>query len=210
MSHYKIGWSIEKEVGTTFPQIQDLRSAIDIWDPKNLYFSYRGYIDETVYIPELILHQQAKATDLVSSAILTNYLIISDKLKRILEQHKLTGIQFAPVTVITKDGNLKYWVVNPYEFGYEHIDFENSEVIKAGTGGGSLGTLEIKSDKGFEVAKESITGGSVWIRRLVLKSEISSDLFYIDKSEEGNFFASARLKDSIEASRCTGITFEKK
>lgn len=82
MNYYRMEYKNTEEVGKTYPQSQHMKSDLHIDDPNHLWRAEKQ-LTENVYIPDSILHPQAKLTDLISSSPI-RYPIISDRLKHII------------------------------------------------------------------------------------------------------------------------------
>jgi hypothetical protein len=210
MTYYRLQPSSDaKVIGNTFPQVQRLKSDLNVWDPRNLYCHW-GKFPEDIYIPELFLHAKAKVTDYISSAVFSLHAVISDRLKNIIQPYRKQGLEFGATILLSRGKEIPYWVMNGYEMDYKYIDFSRSVVIKNRVGK-KIAELDIQTAGGLEMAIEAMGDGPdrIWIEKMELVNDIADDIFFIDKYPGSNFYLSEKLKNEIEGAGCTGINFVK-
>jgi len=213
MNYYSIECAVgEREVGLTFPQSHVAKHPVKVDDPRHLWKQGIGKFRENVVIPEPVLHPDAILTDLVSCTVISARLLISDKLKSILEKSVTSGeCEFLPVRVWYINEEFPYWILNPIVFRMELIDFANSEIWLEGTGGVKIRKINIKDYTDF---KE-------WIHKLALPERITMHNFvFMDQAEQDfiqlrygkggiGFYVSEKIKKEIESACCSGIRFTK-
>lgn len=210
MRFYTLEYKSDAEIiGKTFPQSQEFVSLIPVDHPNHLW-SVWGKLPDNIYIPDSILHKKAKVTDLISSSPIS-YPIISEKLMRILEKYRNSGLKFLPTHLIVKGEKINYWLMNAYKFDYQYIDFTETIINKIGIGFVKIETLKINSAKELELSIKEIVSlnkvESVWIDKLVLKDNIPDEMIFIDRFKGSNYYVSESLKEEIEKANCTGIDF---
>jgi len=91
----------------------------------NVYFEKVNF-NPVVSIP--ILHKKAKITDLIScvNAGGNLHLIMSERLKKIIEKYREKGMQFFKTSIIKDDLEYdNYFSINMYESNNESIDFSD-------------------------------------------------------------------------------------
>jgi hypothetical protein len=209
MDFYQLRYAVGKEIGSTFPQSQHMISELSIDDPRHLW-KWSGKLDENVYIPDSILHYKARLTDLISSSPIS-YPIVSTKLKEVIEPFRKEGIQFLPTNIIRRKEKISYWLMNGYRKDYQSIDFRKSIItLKKRDENGTVSrpTAFKNSEEYVQAINSTIYPEFIDLEKLVFLNDTTEDILIIDRTPY-KFFFSQKAKDAIEASKCTGITFEK-
>lgn len=215
MKYYYIRNSLNKKVIGHYPQVKEVKYNCHVWnDP--LFIDRFHFVKITVQpiVANAIIYAKAKLTDLIDSSSMgfTSKLLISDKLKSILESKRATGMQFFKSSVF-RDGNEfeKFWVLHTYEFNMEYINFSKSKIIvriKKKQGGTELKIVEVSSMEEFlkltEFHKQKME--IVSIENICLNSDVKEDFFFIKTA--GQYIVSEKLKEEIEEVGCTGIEFQ--
>ncbi|MFY7898917.1 MAG: imm11 family protein [Chitinophagaceae bacterium] len=213
---YKIRNSLNhKEIGV-YPQIETGNYPIMY---ENSNFIGNIHLKKITSHPDLtipILRKKAKLTDLISAGIMgfSFKLLISTKLKLLLEKYQNDNLQFFKTSLIYKDDeNNDYWVVHPYRADYDFVDYAKSVISKENI----LGTdpkeyVTINSTESFiQQRTEHRTDGKIWgftIEKIAFKNGLT-DLFVLDGVSGGiGYYVSEKLKNEIEEAGCTGIEFE--
>lgn len=218
MDFYRMSVSSGTDIGKTFPQSQDEINIVSIEDIKH-FRNQKPYIllADDVVMPEPILHPKAILTDLVSTVAISLGLLVSERLKLIIE--KLTSpseIQFISVNLHSKKAQFKYWLLWPLQFDMALIRYDVSEIYKDSTLLGPFEKMHIKSyqeyldalkliEKNFSHSREGME-----ITSLFFQEGISKNFLQIENVKGGiGYFVSDNLKKQIESAGCTGISFEK-
>ncbi|MCG9898802.1 MAG: hypothetical protein MH132_02250 [Hydrotalea sp.] len=217
MKFYRINISFNKKVVGVYPQIET--GVYPIMD-NNPTFIGNNYFKKINFQPELaipILKNKAKKTDLIGVGIMgfTNALLISERLKIVLEKYVEDNVQFFQAPIIFKGlQESGYWIVHPYKSEINYIDFKKSTFYRTSVFGSEPNKqIEIKDATEFEkmmqLAKES--NGISWaykIDKLVLNTNDTS--FFVLRNVSGGvgYFISEKVKEEIESAGCTGIEFE--
>ena len=205
-----------------YPQVKDVIYNCHVWD--NPLFIDRFHFEKINVKPIVanpILHPNSKCTDIIDTKSAMGFsfrILISGKLKGILERNKNNGIQFIQCSVF-KGGNeySDYWLLNVFEFNHEHIDFEKSII-----------SYEKQSDdynvsskreklyldlsnlsefmKYVEIAKPKAE--MVGIEKLFLNNNVSDNFFILRYVFGSKYFVTETLKQEIEDAGCTGIEFQ--
>ena len=215
MSYYTILPSLDNKIVGCYPQVEKAIYHCDIWENEK-------FIDKVNFIKptfepitaDAVLHKKAVKTDLISAEIMgfTFKLFISSKLKMIFESNKNTGIQFYSSSLIQKNQeDQNYWVLNPYEFDFDHVDFKKSDVYLMKNTFEKVEKLYIESKDDFIQNREDINKKgypySIFIEKLEL-IENGKDFLIINDVEGGvKYIVSEKLKKEIESNKCTGIEF---
>lgn len=213
--YYSIRHSLNTKIIGKFFQSEDiLHNYGNIENPKLLNNIYFEKIDFEPLVPIPILHKKAKITDLISCVNATSggQLIISEKLKKIIEKYRKDGIQYFKTSVI-KD-NIKYndfFIINMFEFNTQDIDFVKSKVcvrVNKQLGGTEIKILEVNTLENFmtyvnhyKEKMEIVTLENVFLKDIKLE-----DFFQLGFGVK--HIVSYKLKKEIEDAGCTGIEFQ--
>ncbi len=215
MRFFYIRHSLDKKIIGHYPQIKKTIYSCHVWD--NPLFIDRFHSEKITVKPivaNTVLHPKSKLTDIVNNSDMgfTLKMLISGKLKAILEVKKTSGMQFFQSSVF-KDGieYEDYWILNPYEFNPEYIDYSKSKIIariKKKEGGTEPKILDVSSREEFikinefHKAKMEI----VSIENVCVYPHVDKDLFFINTG--GRYVVSEKLKQEIEEACCVGIEFQ--
>jgi hypothetical protein len=218
MQFYSLGYSTGPETGKTFPQSQKVHDNMPGTAAHHIKNQRAGSIwPENTYLPSPILDRKAKKTDRIScSSEYSGRLVMSDKMKQVLQRFRQTGFQFFKIQLINplpgnKLHNLafvtnSYWVMNFYETDYKYVDFPRSEVNLLGLGTTKIKSLDIKSVWDFNKAEKELT--TIWIDKMVLSEDIREHILHIPRVNNGAYLVSQYLKEALEEAACTGIDFK--
>ncbi|MEH6658595.1 imm11 family protein [Leeuwenhoekiella marinoflava] len=216
MKYYSIRESLDKKNVGTYPQVIHARHNCHVWDePKFIDKFYFTKIDFEPITSNAILEKKAKLTDLISSNGIgfTLKLLISGKLKKILERYSGKKYQFFQAPVIFKNELINdYWLVNSYNFNLEFIDYDKSSInvsIRKKEGGTEpKSVIASNLDKFMKIVNyHKERNEIVTITKVVLKKHIKCDFFALRYVGGGLFTVSEKLKKEIEGAGCTGIEF---
>lgn len=216
MKYYKINFSIGKDVGNIMPQANESLTILNNTHLEILNQSWLKKINDLdVVFPIMILRKKAKKTDLISVSYLgySSRLLISNKLKYILEKYQNENIQFFKTSIVYKDvKDYDYWVVHPYKTENYLIDFEKSIITEGESLILNRKKLVINNyDDFIKIVQENNTGEvkHYIIDKVSILDGIKKDFFIINFVSGGiGYYVSAKLKQEIENAGCTGIAFE--
>jgi hypothetical protein len=206
-----------KETGKPYQQsIHCKVSSIPVSDPHHFMSLYLKEVDDvSKYVtPKAILEKNAKLTDLVSTGFDGGVrLLISNKLKNILARQHHAGLQFFPTSVFGADGTevKDYWLMNPFSFDFNHIDFAKSKFSIRGLGGVKLGDIEISKIEQFHAAlRDRALPKSLQIETLHIIPVTEKNLLIIRWVYGAiGYYVSDSIRKEIEDAGCTGIAFTK-
>lgn len=201
-----------KIVGKYF-QSEDISNYLGE-NPKFLNNIFFEKIDFIPITPIPILHKKAKITDLISNVNGGGslHLVMSEKLKNIIEKYRNTGLQFFETSIIKNDVQFhNYFSLNVYEDNMNFVDFEKSNItvrIKKKGGGTELKSVKLHSLQEYiklvECHKEKME--LVTIENIFLRDIVNEDFFML--KNRVNHIVSEKLKQEIENAGCTGIEFQ--
>jgi hypothetical protein len=119
--YYAIKNRTDEEVGSVYPQV----NCITQEQAHNLYAN-----EFPSYDPELIfeLNKNAKLTDVLSqAAISAQGLLVSDRMKSVLENHAIMKHRYYPVTIKMKNENFTYYWLHLNDDFTGYIDYKQTE-----------------------------------------------------------------------------------
>jgi hypothetical protein len=217
MIYYNICESLNSKIVGLYSQVEKALYSCDVWE-ETKFIDRVGFVklDFEPITAKAILMKKSKLTDLISAGIIgfSLKLLISGKLKSILEKNRNLGIQFYKSPVIYKEKEIDdFWVVNPYQFDFEFIDFHRSKVFLMKNVFEKQEELLIKSSKEFLDQKNRIEQMgypySIYIEKFKLIDNLDEDFFVLQNVERGiKYIVSEKLKKEIEEAGCTGIEFQ--
>lgn len=224
MKYYKINFTLSTKVRGNSDYIKDYKLKIPtnklFWEEPKFIGSVRNEkIDFEPYLLDVELFPNSKLNDLImDGGPISTKLIISGKLKSILEDYRKTGMQFFNINILRKNEIFSdYWLLNMYEFNQEFIDFLKCKIIyqeKAADFEASYLVNEkvvfiSNQHEFYELIKKSrINDEVVWIEKLA-SYNINEDFFILKYVNGGiGYFVSENLKKEIEVAGCTGIEFQ--
>lgn len=213
MNYYRIEHSInEQEVGRTFPQSHTARQELHLDDPRNLSKQELGKLLLDVFIPEPVLHSNAVLTDLVSTVNLGTRLVISQRLKQLLEQYQNKGdCEFLPILVHHINITSKYWLLNPVIFRMDIVNFELSAIWSTELGFRKLNRTRINDYPDFlTMVNSTVWPKGIMIEKVVLMEDSGFDFVILRYVDGGiGYYVSETLRDEIKKAGCTGLGFTK-
>lgn len=227
MKYYKINFTLSTKVRGNDNYIKDYKLKIPpihgqlYWEvPKFIGNIHHEKIDFEPYLLDIELFATAKLNDLImEGGPVSGNLIMSGKLKAILDKNRKSGMQFFNINVIRKNEVFRdYWLLNMYEFNQEFIDFERSLIIYEKHSKDYKTTYNVDKVylqfKNLDEFKNTFNSAiekneNIYIEKLILKEElITEDFFMLKHVFGGNRFVSEKLKKEIEEAGCTGIEFQ--
>ena len=223
MRYYRIRHSLDsKVIGRKYPQIKQVLIPTT-WDDPMFIQSYIGQkAPENVLLPTPILYKSSKITDLVSASTvgLSLSLLVSNRLKLLLQSSLSFGMQFFEIQLLANNGlEHSYSIVHSFNSGYCFLNFKDSEIGYYKQTGGSDLTQSINSSTSKDLEKEisdyerylanaSSLDKYLFIKRIEFDKQSGIDFFALSYVHGGTgFFVSENLKNEIEAAGCTGIVF---
>jgi hypothetical protein len=216
MKYYRLKESIDPTViGKIYPQTEPYYPT-NIEHPEYIFNAFKDFskIDRNVIIPFAKLRKKsAKISDVMNC---TGFgfsfrMLISDRLKTILENSNHLGCQFLPTKIYSFSGEeeFTYWLTNSFIFFPEYVDFKNSEIWLSRAVQTPKEKIYCDSFEQFEWEKKRHAPAPVQIGNFSINSGIVEyDFFAIN--EVTNIIAhcvSEDLKNKIEEAGCTGFEF---
>ncbi len=221
MKFYRLQFTLNsKYYGSKNGYVKDYIHKSSIYDPKYIGRIKYEKIDFKPYLLDIELFENSKIADLIESGgQVSTKLILSSKLKSIIEKHRKTGMQFFNINILHKKNIYSdYWILNMYEFNLEYINFEECSIFyekKSDDYDTTYKTENIrinpKSYNEFltyrEKAQEKME--IIKIERLSILDPTPENFFMLKHVHGGvGYFVSEILKKEIEDAGCTGIEFQ--
>lgn len=216
MQYYVIRPSLNKKILGHYPQVKDVKYNCHVWDePKfveHLYFKKANFEPITA---NAILYASSKVTDLIDVGAMgfAKKLLVSGKLKEIINKHRSSGLQFFRSGVYKKNDFIEdFWILNVFEINMEMIDFKNSQIFKTKNVFNKISQININNISEYNNIKKNIDKEGYPYGLLIEKLKISFDqyldFFALIHVEGGaKYIVSEKLKKEIENQECTGIEF---
>lgn len=222
MKYYFLRNTLDVKIKGFYPQIKNVQYHCHIWDTPNFMgnIHFKKFPDDVI-LATPILDKKANLTDLIEidNIGFNPNLLISEKLKKVLEKHiNENKGEFINCPIIKNDVEFSnYWIFNGYSFNQEFIDFQNSLIkyekqdedfettYKTKMIFLSLDNLE-QFDEYLKIAEEKAE--LITIEKLILKENITPDFVMLRYVFSGLYLVSEKLKHEIEEAGCTGIEFQ--
>src|SRR5690606_24989746 len=124
--------SLDLNVIGKFPQSSTADyDKVNVEDPNFIDTYFFSKVDNKPITVNAILEKKAITTDLISIFCVgfALKLLISDKLKSIIENHRKAGIQFFESSLLHNNREIKdYWIMYTYQANPDFVDYNNSEI----------------------------------------------------------------------------------
>ena len=211
----RLQWSLNLKETGCFPQAETAIYPIPTDDPdfSQQLFLRKGDLSKVVF-PKPILEKRARLTDLISCGMMgTSFrLLVSEKLKDIIEDSLHREMQFAPANIVYKgEERGGYWFTNHYNMSMDLIDFVNCEIVKSEL----LHKRRVEKpifirsyEEYLEEEKKLKPPVGITIKTLTLKETNREEFFTLDRVKGGiGYFVSDALKKKLIEVGCTGIRF---
>ena len=216
MTFYEITHSGNKNIIGHYPQVKSIINKCNVWEESKFIGNFNfEKIDFKPIVSNPVLYKSSKLTDLIQVVGFGFHykLLLSNKLKNILEQHYNNEIQFFQTDVIhNKIFYKNYYLLNIIKSNMELIDFKKSYIIgkkKSSIGKFSIEELKIESLKKFTDEINKNYYYQVVVEKIALKNSVNYDFFVLKNVSGGvKFVVSSKLKKVIEFEKCTGIEFK--
>lgn len=218
MNYYRIRHTLSPKVLGNYPQVKEIVHNCHVdSEPKFIQHFRLKEIDFEPVVSNPILYSKSKKTDLIEHLGIgfSHRLLMSKRLKYILESFKATGVQFFKCSIFHKDTEDKnYWIMNAFNTNQEVIDFKNSEIsvkVRKIEGGTKLESLNISSQSHFDEMSEFYKKSNSFLKisKVALRKNINMNFFILRGIEGGlGYYVSEKMKNEIEESECSGIEFQ--
>ena len=209
---YKISYDFQ--LNRYFPQIQEF----DMTDKSEKYpnFDFDGLLSPNLRLPRYIMHKKATVTDLISSAPLSNCLILSQSVISILKEFNLATHQYFEVQFIHNKKLYTNFYALYFAKNSEYlnlIDWDKSSFFKTKDWHETiLEEYKFQSwDEMREFEKKYFWGQSEFgfLYKIKIRENVPFDLINFQYfGFPPGFICSEKLKNKIIDSNFTGFSFE--
>jgi hypothetical protein len=211
--YYRLSESTDANViGPEFPQTEGVYFTTEPENPLFIENYFLKKAPENVLLPKPILPFRSPVTDLISSmARGTAFrLIISDKLKRLLEKVNHQGLHFLKFVLLRGNSELNYWLANPFVTDMEAISYQNSAIEINSYGGTKVEDVFLNNYGEFLQLNNTLKLPlRLSIKNVILSLTATQDLLILNYVSGGiGYYVSEELMNEIKEAGCTGITFE--
>ena len=216
MIFFSIENSLEPKILGHYPQVKDIKQNCDVWnEPRFIEHVIFTAIDFEPITANAILYASSNLTDLISVTGMgfTRKMLVSGKLKKIIQESRRNGIEFYPSHLVYKNEVIEdYWVSNSFEIDMDFIDIKKSNIVwrkRKQEGGTFLSDIKFDSlDEFITKIEEENLEGKLYLNKIEIKEEVDTDFFTLLNVEGGvKYVVSEKLKKEIEDASCTGIEF---
>ena len=217
MNYYFFNNSLNSKVVGKYPQVEQAIYHCSVWDePKFIDNVSFKKIDFEPIIANAVLVKKAFVTDLISAGIIGFHMkpLISGRLKNIIQATTTNDLQFHNSPIIYNDVEIKdYWILNPFEFGYQELDFSRTKVYMMEHTFNKVKQLPVSSFRDFINERYNIEKlgypYSIMIEKLCFLPSTNLDLIALQCVKGGTkYLVSEKLKQRMEYEECTGIEFQ--
>ncbi len=218
MKFYVLRSSGNKKIIGHYPQVKTVQHNCHVSDNPNFIDSFPfKKIEGNPILSNAVLYSKSKQTDLIkTSSIGFSYgsLLISDKLKNILEQFNCFGVQFFPTYILHKDKKIdEYWQTHIYDIPYDIIDFKNTDLLLKDRDENRKPVqnyLERVNKEEFLSMVETIKYPKMlYLKNVSFVEHMNLDYFFFRNFEGASLgITSERLKNEIEKQEISGIEFK--
>lgn len=217
--YYRMTHSIDEKIVGKFPQsINAAYNEIkDVDDPRFIDRIFFKKVDYDPITVKAILEKKAIPTDLISATCkgFSLKLLMSSKLRSILENARKTGLQFFHSNIIHNNKEIDgYSIMNAYEANPNFVDYNNSEIYLTKFGFQKIERIHFNSKDNFidqtkQIKKQDADMGFLIEKLALVEDKFIDEDFFILRQVEGGvgYFVSEKLKAEIEKANCTGIDF---
>jgi hypothetical protein len=216
MSYYIFKSAVAtNETGSVCPQIQKMSPNYNYDAENSVHALSKAHKSFPDFIPDLnyfILHNKAKLSDVLSTAMIHRGFLISKKLKNIFEQFTIAEHRFYPATVAYKKQFYEYYWMHIICDMTDEIDYPKSTFFVYYNYAHNLGNIEIDSkedliNKEFNLkANNPEKTIAIWSKDIffVPSVKLKLNLFKIG-SFDNNYYINTELYHALVNASITGI-----
>jgi len=204
------------ETGSQYPQVQKMGAGYDFESSNSVRVLSKSYKDFPDFKPNfdyLVVHAQAKLTDLLSIAVIHGGFLISERLKRVFEGLNIAPHRFYSAKLKHRKAFYEnyYWmyiICNLSSFvDYKKSSFYVYDYFH------SLGFIEVNSKEEYSQKEKKLKDKNpdkavtIWAQKIYLNESFDRnlDLFEIG-TFNANYFISERLGNAIIEEKITGCS----
>lgn len=201
------------------PQVKEVVHNCHVSDNPNFIdrFTFEK-IERNPILSNAVLYNESNQTDLIKTgSVGFSYgsMLISNKLKEIIEQFNCFGIQFFPTYIYHKDKKVEnYWQTHIYDVPYDFINFKDTDLLLKDRDENRKqiqSYLERVSNKEefLNMAETMKYPKMLFLKKVSFVEKINLDYFFLRNFEgASNGIVSKELKNEIEKQEITGVEFK--
>jgi hypothetical protein len=217
MNFFSISNSLNPKVLGHYPQVKEIKQNCNVWnEPKFIEHINFERVSFNPITANAVLYSSSKLTDLISISGMgfTRKLLLSGRLKKILERNSVGGLQFFQSNLIYKNEEINdYWILNSFDINMHFIDIQSSNFVwrkRKEVGGTYLAEVNFNSlDEFIRKIIDDNLEGKLYINKIKIHEGVTEDFFTLLNVEGGvKYIVSEKLKQEIEDAGCTGIEFQ--
>jgi len=210
-----IKFSEKKKIVGFIPQVSNGDPSIE-WSNENYIENFKlNKAPLNVLVPRPILYKSAKLTDLLSASLvgLTFNILVSKKLNELLLSGESFSVQSFETLVLEKDLKHPYNIIHFYDFGWDSLNLELTEIVKVDDVDYSETKILVNTSEELKslIENQNIANGGRFFYKItkpVFKNNFNYDFFKLRGIYGGTgIFVSDKIKLMIEEEKCNGIEF---
>ena len=217
MKYYALFNSLDRKMMGKIPQVKDVIHHCHVTE-NPLFIDRFPFIkiETNPILSNVILYNQSKQTDLIQSGgqgFSHGSILISKKLKQLLENFNFYGIQFFSTYIIQK-GTIynNYWQTHVYEMPYEFVDFNDTDILLKERDADRRITetyLKVNSTLDFlNMAEKAKYPKFLFLKNISFVEKMNLDYFFLRNIQgTAGGIVSSRLKAEMEKHEITGVEF---
>lgn len=166
-----------------------------------------------VHFPIYLMHPKAKQTDVLNTIYSYSGILVSERLKNILQQFHISEYQIFPITVEHYGNQKQYYLFNFYQPHLDYILFEESDFYIVKGLANKVGDIKLSSLQEYLEIREKINldledvRTSIKLSKLVLNyKNIKNDLFRLTHLIS-IYIVSESMKNIFIKQGITGVDF---
>ena len=209
MKFYRLIETVDKKIIGKYPPFETGYFPVPANHPKFIQNIYYKKVEENeVFVPVPKLRKGSKMVDFMPGY--SGREIMSEKLRGLIISAGPIGMQFIPQPIIVDNVEIKgYWLTNNYEFNFDVINFNLTEISIMKTTWDVDFQVKVKNQTEFlSLVDEIKLPQSIKIFRPYFIENYDKDFFALRYVYNGfSFFCSERFRQKLEEEKITGIRF---
>lgn len=209
MKYYNLTSTSDLGIVGEYPQVSTTKDSL-LGSPFSTIKVNYGEIPEEIPFLELEFEKKAKTTDLLSTYSPYFGIIVSEKLKKLLQTFRLPPHKFYPVNVINKNEIIPYYWFNFYDNASKYIDYKNSIIeIYHKFNFKTLSIMNIESEENLrEINSHLGFERNIKLRKISFNKDFPDyDIFMNNVLGFGNNLISKNLLKTLQEDNITGLLF---
>lgn len=212
--YFRIKQSLDLTIIGKYPLVEEGIHPVGIDHPNlidKIFFEKSRF---SPIVPLAKLANGAKYTDLMSNSVfgLGLKLLVSDRLKTIIESFKHNGCEFFKTKVERGLVSERYWIMSAYEMDYESLDLEGSKFMLMKDIFQEVKEIHFNSSSDLFKWREIIANQygqefTFKIKKLAFNTTSQNIVFLNPVTGGIGYFVSDKVKSQMEQNGCTGLDF---